>query len=395
MNMAPSGAWYAQRLAMMAAVLPARAGRASRLVLLLAGAAWLPPTAEGRIDCPGCVPVFYDGLNGSKCYRIPTIIKTHTGALLAFSENRFNECSDDHAHALVLRRSLDLGLTWEPMQEVTRDQVAPCPGCEKAIANPNPLEVDFKDGTYAVLLMYATLNNPHRDKHGEVMQIWSHDDGLTWGPPSRVSFPPQENLGGLPGPSSGIQSQKGTLVFSAGFPDCCRFLFWSRDFGKTWRSSQQMDKTDGEATIAFLNNHMDKDDESIIINMRQDGKNQRMQRTWTWTGDNEGTWGPELRPAELVDANCQGSLINQKGTLLLSNVPMGNSERSHLTVKSSKNQGFTWEEHTLVWEGPSAYSQLVPLGDDKVGIIFEAGFEQCYEGIWFTHLSLASGSVLV
>ena len=31
----------------------------------------------------GCVPVFYSGLNGSRRYRIPPIIQTHTGTLPA------------------------------------------------------------------------------------------------------------------------------------------------------------------------------------------------------------------------------------------------------------------------------------------------------------------------
>jgi len=41
---------------------------------------------------PGCTPVFYPGLGGSKCFRIPTVIQTRKGTLLAFSENRKTDC---------------------------------------------------------------------------------------------------------------------------------------------------------------------------------------------------------------------------------------------------------------------------------------------------------------
>ena len=95
--------------------------------------------------CDGCVPVFYGGLNGSKCFRIPTIIQTHTGALLAFAENRVSDCGDNgKQHALVMRRSEDEGKTWGPMATVMEGTV-PCPGCPAAISNPNPVEVELKD----------------------------------------------------------------------------------------------------------------------------------------------------------------------------------------------------------------------------------------------------------
>jgi hypothetical protein len=64
----------------------------------------LPPPAP---VCAGCTPVFYPGLcTGCNCFRIPTILRTHRGTLLAFAESRHASCDDDGPHhALVLRRS--------------------------------------------------------------------------------------------------------------------------------------------------------------------------------------------------------------------------------------------------------------------------------------------------
>ena len=90
--------------------------------------------------CTGasCVPVFYPGLNGSKCFRIPSIIQTRAGTLLAFAESRLGGCGDQGAHNLVLRRSSDEGRTWGPLITAVVGTV-PCPGCPAAVSNPNPI----------------------------------------------------------------------------------------------------------------------------------------------------------------------------------------------------------------------------------------------------------------
>ena len=112
-----------------------------------AGSSTTPPTT-----CAGCVPVFYAGLNNSKCFRIPSIIRTSRGTLLAFSENRVSDCGDNGAHHdLVLRRSVDEGETWLPMQLV-RHGTVPCPGCPAAISNPNPVEITLADGKSKAIL---------------------------------------------------------------------------------------------------------------------------------------------------------------------------------------------------------------------------------------------------
>ena len=86
----------------------------------------------------GSVPVFYRGLNfpglgeSINCFRIPTIIKSSSGVLLAFSENRTKSCHDHVGeHAIVLRRSLDHGETWGPLILVAKDLKPPCPHCPK------------------------------------------------------------------------------------------------------------------------------------------------------------------------------------------------------------------------------------------------------------------------
>lgn len=133
----------------------------------------------------------------------------------------------------------------------------PCPGCPAAISNPNPVEVKLSDGSYKVLLAYDTMNNPKPEAHGEDMQVWSADDGLTWHNASQVAYPPVANTGALIGPSVGIQSANGTIFFSAVF-ESSKWLYWSTDYGVTWQSSKVLTGSGlTECSIAFLNDTND------------------------------------------------------------------------------------------------------------------------------------------
>ena len=62
--------------------------------------------------------VFISGTDGYHTYRIPAIVTTPEGTLLAFCEGRKTSRSDHGDLDLVLRRSTDGGTTWAPMQIV-------------------------------------------------------------------------------------------------------------------------------------------------------------------------------------------------------------------------------------------------------------------------------------
>ena len=56
---------------------------------------------------------------------------------------------------------------------------------------------------------------------------------------------------------------------------------------------------------------------------------------------------------------------------------------------SGLGQGKSWDDGVPVWSGPSAYSQLVSLGDDStVGVLFEAGSKMAYETISFAQVKV-------
>src|SRR5437763_17129661 len=79
-------------------------------VLALCGAAWGASLTQ--------LEVFRAGEGGYHSYRIPALLATPKGTLLAFCEGRKNSSSDSGDIDLLLRRSLDGGKTWGEVQKI-------------------------------------------------------------------------------------------------------------------------------------------------------------------------------------------------------------------------------------------------------------------------------------
>ncbi|HMC26802.1 MAG TPA: sialidase family protein [Verrucomicrobiae bacterium] len=71
--------------------------------------------AAASSGAPQVVDLFVGGQGGYPAYRIPAQITTRRGSLLAFAEGRTS--LRDHAeNKIVMKRSMDGGNTWEPLQ---------------------------------------------------------------------------------------------------------------------------------------------------------------------------------------------------------------------------------------------------------------------------------------
>jgi sialidase-1 len=65
--------------------------------------------------------------------------------------------------------------------------------------------------------------------------------------------------------------------------------------------------------------------------------------------------------------------------------PATKTSRTHMTLKKSTDDGNSWQFESLIWEGPAAYSLLVPLADaadsKQIGVVYEGGFHQPEENM--------------
>jgi sialidase-1 len=65
------------------------------------------------------IVVYRSGTDGYHTYRIPALIVSRKGTLLAFCEGRRNSSADSGDIALLVKRSSDNGRTWSPARVVS------------------------------------------------------------------------------------------------------------------------------------------------------------------------------------------------------------------------------------------------------------------------------------
>jgi sialidase-1 len=339
--------------------------------------------------------IYKKGEDGYSCFRIPAMVTTTKGTVLAFAEARRNNCGDAGDIDLVVKRSFDGGKTWGQLKIVWDDGTNTC-------GNPAPI-VDSKTGNI-ILLSTWNLGTDHEKSITKgtskdtrrVFVLSSSDDGKNWTIPREITKEVK-----LPdwtwyatGPGSGIQIHqgryKGRLVAAcdhlvAGTNVSYSHDIFSDDDGKTWRLGGTVPEGHvNESTVAQLPGGR------LMINMRNSGI--ARTRKVAISKDGGKSWSVIHADSTLIEPVCEGSLLlyNHTGRrkfLVFSN-PASKVARENMTVRISYDKGKTWPLHKVFYKGPSAYSNVAVLPDGHIACLFEAGFAKPYEGIVFEEAGL-------
>lgn len=340
------------------------------------------------------INVFQKGEEGYACFRIPAIVQSKSGTLLAFAEARKNSCSDTGNIDLVLKRSEDGGKNWSRIITVWDDQNNVC-------GNPVPM-IDQATGKIILVACWNSgeytekqiMDKKSSDCNRRVYVLYSDDDGKNWTNPKEITPTVKLSDWGwyATGPCHGIQLQnkkhKGRLVVPANYStletkERHSHLIYSDDLGGTWELGGLVKEPGGnESSVVELKNG------DLMLNMRNYNRNESKTRSYAISKDGGKTLSVTKYIPELIEPVCQGSTLNytNKGKItnkILFSNPASMDKREKITIKLSKDNGKTWPYAELIYPGPSAYSDLVNLSGGNIGLLFEYGENNPYENIGF------------
>lgn len=335
--------------------------------------------------------------DGYPTYRIPSVVVTRNGTLLAFAEGRASQ-SDASQNDLVLRRSVDGGRSWTPIVVVAED------GANVLV---NPTAVVIED-TGRVLMMYQRYPHGFHERDVEAgyagdricrsYVMRSDDEGVTWSEPRDITRSVKRPTGATSiasGPGVGIQLRNGPhagriiMPFNEGPWGAWNvYAVYSDDGGVTW----QYGETAPEGPPGRPNEvqMVERADGSVLLNARSIG-GAKCRKTAVST-DGGQTWTRLSDVEVLIDPECQGTIIRYgapgnigKDTLLFAN-PASAEHRVNGTVRLTYDGGETWPVARTVYPGPFAYSCLTMLPDGTIGLLYE---RDGYERITFARFNLA------
>ena len=318
-------------------------------------------------------------------YRIPSLIVSKKGTLLAFAEGR--EAGDTGDIDVLLKISYDNGLSWSDEKIILDDAY-------NTIGNPTPV-VDFQSGR---IWLFTTWNNG-KDNESQIINktslsprkpysCYSDDDGITWSKPVDMSTNLGDDSWGwyATGPGIGIQIKNGKYKDRLLIPANHSYddtkgkirggpfsygshVIYSDDYGKSWKKSSSIRPGCNESQIVELNNGY------LMMNMRS--YNNKYSRAISISSDGGQTWSEIHHDYQLVESRCQASVLNygnHNGNKLhiFSNpsVPIG---RTNMTIKISFDDCKSWNVSKQIYSGFSAYSCLTKLPNGNIGLLFEMG----------------------
>ena len=332
-------------------------------------------------------------------YRVPGILCTRRGVILVTSEARRGGGGDWDGNDIIIRRSLDGGLTWEPPTVVV--------ACDRYGPGPvsNFVMIDGRaDGTVHALFChrYARVFHMHSTNGGETFSAPVEITG------SLLAF--QEHYPWrviATGPGHGIQIQggrhRGRLVVPVWMSDGSGTEFgpgrlghrpsevasiYSDDGGQTWLCGDFVAHTGDRLINPSETIPVELSDGRVLLNIRSESPQNR--RAIAISPDGAHGWSDPQFDKALREPVCMASILRlehqaaRRNVILFANpdnldnelIPAGGNlahDRKRLAVKMSTDDCQTWPVSKVLEAGPSGYSDLAETSDGTVLCVYECG----------------------
>jgi sialidase-1 len=350
------------------------------------------------------IDVWKAGDDDYKLFRIPGIVVTGKGTVLAYAEARKSDRGDWNAIDIVIRRSTDGGRTWSQSRKIA-DVDGPKPKNSVALAQNlaspgdvtynNPVAIPDRDGSVHFVFCLEYMR---------AFYMRSDDDGLSWSKPAEITaafdrFRPEYDWKVLAtGPGHGIRMNNGRLLIPvwlstgtgghAHRPSVTSTIY-SDDRGETWHRGDIAIPNTPEYTHPNETAAVQLADGSIMLNARSESKANR--RLTTVSKDGATGWSTPAFDDALLEPICMAGLVRystlkngNRNRILFSNphnlersdgknVPGMPRDRRNVSVQLSYDEGKTWSVRKPVEPGWSGYSDLAVARDFMILLLYERG----------------------
>jgi sialidase-1 len=349
------------------------------LMILSTGTALGASPASNPV-APEEVRVFEPNESGYKSCRIPGLIVTTKGTLLAWCEARHGKGGDWDPIDILLRRSTDGGRTWGEVRHIAGDG-------KHTFNNPVAL-IDREGGV--IHFLYCV-------EYARCFAMRSDDDGRTFSEPVEITGTFEPFKKDYPwnviatGPCHGIQLRSGRLLvpvwLSTGghshHPSVVATIY-SDDHGKTWHRGDiavqnTADVPNPNETVAI-----ELSDGRVMLNCRNESP--RHRRVIVTSPDGATGWSAPAFDDALTEPICNASIVRvttappaDRNRIAFANpdndVPPPPSakravrhgvqsyERKNLTLRLSYDEGKTWPVSKLLAPGRTDYCDLAAAPD--------------------------------
>ncbi|WP_024818193.1 sialidase family protein [Arthrobacter sp. 31Y] len=349
---------------------------------------YLPASPELPLAAPDVEHVLaVRGVGGYRQYRIPALAVSTRGTVLAAYDGRPNLDDLPNPIDLLLRRSYDNGVTWEPQQLVRTGSGLHGFGDPSLLVDTETGRIFMfhAAGTHAGFFEAVPGLTPDDDvQHADVS--FSDDDGDTWQHRRLTGQLKHSAITGLfaaagqgiqihVGPYKGRLVQQFVLLVDGAIMAASAF---SDDHGETWNLGDLIGAgPDGigpnENKVVCL------DDGRLLLHSRA-----TPCRLSSVSEDGGQTWSP-LRPIpELPDPSDNGSVARFDGLpgvaahatpetseWLIASNNQDPQLRRNTVLSLSPDSGASWPAKLLLCEGSSAYSTVARLPDGNIGVLYE------------------------
>ena len=292
------------------------------------------------------------------CYRIPSLVTTTNGTLIAAIDERNNSCGDlkwNRDINIVIRKSFDDGKTWTKIEKIIDYPLG------KSASDPSMI-VDKKTNEIFLFFNYMDLDNA-KDIY-RLMVIKSSDNGENWSEPVEITNniikKGWEKDFMFITSGRGIQTKDGTLLHCLVNLNKGTHVFGSKDHGKSWFLIDTPLSPGDESKIVELSNG------NWLVNSRVNSNDSRYSHV---SKDNGQTWAT-YKNKDLQDPGCNASLVKYDELLLFTNA-FDSKYRKNLSLSISEDQGRTWAKNHTIYRGESAYSSMTKLKNGDIGVFFE------------------------